>query len=114
MIKVGPLENVEGYAVWTGKRDTGLTLVPEVRLAADGQAQVNKSHWYVNYDRAGKLVAGPYSSVSEARGMASLLTNLDWTRPVEQFADEEIRIVTRVTREYREDLEFKRPYAQNK
>ncbi|MBE7556715.1 MAG: hypothetical protein HS126_37165 [Anaerolineales bacterium] len=62
------MENVEGYAVWTGQKDTGLTLVPEVKLEASGQAQVNKSRWFVNYDRAGKPVAGPYRSVSEARG----------------------------------------------
>ncbi len=114
LVKVGPLENVEGYAVWTGKRDTGLTLVPEVKLEANGQAKVNKSRWFVNYDRAGKSVAGPYNSVSEARGMASLLAHFDWTRPVEQFQDEEIRSVTCMTREYREDLEFKRLYEQNK
>lgn len=111
MVKVGPVENVEGYAVWTGQKDTGLTLVPEVKLEASGQAQINKSRWFVNYDRAGKPVAGPYRSVSEARGMASLLAHFDWTRGVENFADEEIRAVTRMAREYREDLDF-RQYMQ--
>ncbi len=111
MVKVGPVENVEGYAVWTGQKDTGLTLVPEVKLEASGQAQVNKSRWFVNYDRAGKPVAGPYRSVSEARGMASLLAHFDWTRGVENFEDEEIRAVTRMAREYREDLDF-RQYMQ--
>jgi hypothetical protein len=112
MVKVGPVENVEGYAVWTGQKDTGLTLVPEIKLEASGQAQVNKSRWFVNYDRAGKPVAGPYRSVSEARGMASLLAHFDWTRGVENFEDEEIRAVTRMAREYREDLDFKEHIRQ--
>jgi hypothetical protein len=112
MVKVGPVENVEGYAVWTGQKDTGLTLVPEVKVAAGGQAKINKSRWFINYDRAGKPVAGPYRSVSEARGMASLLAHFDWTRGVERFTDEEIRAVTRLTREYREDLDFKEHMQQ--
>ncbi len=108
LVKVGPLENVEGYAVWTGKRDTGLSLVPEVKRAASGEAQINKSRWFVNYDRAGRPVAGPYESVNEARGMASLLAHFDWAKDVESFNDDEIRAVTRLANEYREELEFAR------
>jgi hypothetical protein len=104
LVQVGPLENLEGYAVWVEKKETGLTLVPEVKLAASGQAQINKSRWFVNYDRAGKPVAGPFRSVGEARGMASLLTHFDWTKGVESFTDDEIRAVTRLARAYREDL----------
>lgn len=107
LVKVGPLENVEGYAVWTGQRDSGLTLVPEVKIAAGGQAQINKSRWFVNYDRAGKPVAGPYTSVSEARKMASLLANFDWTKGVENFSDDEIRATVRMAKEYREELAFR-------
>lgn len=112
LVKVGPVDNLEGYAVWAGNKDTGLTLVPEVKLEANGQAKINKARWFVQYDRAGKPVAGPYESVGEAKGMASLLANLDWNRPVEQFADEEIRGVTRMAREYREDLDFRQYVKQ--
>lgn len=112
LVKVGPVENVEGYAVWTGKRDTGLTLVPEVKLEANGQAKINKSRWPVNYDRAGKPIAGPYTSVSEVRGMASLLAHFDWTKEVENFGDEEIRQTLKMTREYREGLEFEEHMRQ--
>jgi ATP-dependent protease HslVU (ClpYQ) peptidase subunit len=104
---VGPLENVEGYAVWTGQRDSGLTLIPEVKIAGDGQARINKSRWFVNYDRAGKPVAGPSTSVSEARKMASLLANFDWTKGVENFSDDEIRATVRLAKEYREELAFR-------
>jgi hypothetical protein len=107
LVKVGPVENVAGYAVWVGKRETGLTLVPEVKLEASGQAKINQSRWYVNYSRAGKPVAGPYKSVGEARRMTSLLAHFDWTRGVENFEDEEIRAVTRMVRAYREDLDFR-------
>lgn len=107
LVKVGPLENVAGYAVWTGQKDTGLTLTPEVKPAASGQVQINKSRWFVNYDRAGKPLAGPYRSVSEARGMASLLAHFDWTKGVESFKDGEIRAAGRMAKEYREELDFK-------
>lgn len=120
LVKVGPVENLEGYAVWAGKKDTGLTLVPEVKVEG-GQVRVNKTRWFVNYDRAGKPVAGPYESVSEARGMASLLAQLDWAKSVENFGDQEIRQAAQAIRSYREDLDFKRycmhginKYTQNK
>jgi hypothetical protein len=44
--------------------------------------------------------------------MAALLAHFDWTRPVEQFTDEEIRGVTRMANEYRADLDFKQKMAQ--
>jgi hypothetical protein len=44
--------------------------------------------------------------------MASLLAHFDWIRGVENFADEEIRAVTRMAREYREDLDFRQYMKQ--
>jgi hypothetical protein len=106
MVKVGAVDNVAGYAVWTGKKDTGLTLVPAVKLAANGQIKIDKSRWFVHYDRAGKPVAGPYGSVDEARRMTSILAHFDWTKAVEDFKDEEIRAVTQLANDYRAEIEF--------
>jgi hypothetical protein len=111
LIKVGPVDNVAGYAVWTGQKDTGLTLVPEVKLAANGQVKIDKSRWFVNYDRAAKPIAGPFQSVREARGMAAFLAHFDWTRAVEDFEDDEIRQTLQMTKEYRDELNFKRQMA---
>ena len=38
--------------------------------------------------------------------MAALLAHFDWTQPVEEFKDEEIRAIVGLTKQYREDLEF--------
>jgi hypothetical protein len=111
-VKVGPVDNVAGYAVWTGQKDTGLTLAPEVKLAANGQVKINKSHWFVHYNRASQPVAGPYESVRAARGMASLLAHFDWTKNVEDFSESEIRQISHLTQDYRHELEFKRHMAR--
>lgn len=51
-------------------------------------------------------MAGPYSSLNEARGMAALLAHFDWTKPVEEFRDEEIKTIVGLATQFREDLEF--------
>jgi hypothetical protein len=85
-VKAGPVDNVAGYAVWTGQKDTGLTLAPEVKMAANGQVKINKSRWFVNFDQVSKPIAGPYESVRQARAMATLLAHLDWTKNMANFS----------------------------
>ena len=111
-VKVGPVDNVAGYAVWIGQKETGLTLAPEVKMAANGQVNINKSHWFVHYNRASQPVAGPYESVRQARGMAALLAHLDWTKNVEDFSEGEIRQISHLTQDYRQELEFQRYMAR--
>lgn len=48
----------------------------------------------------------PFTSLNEARGMAVLLSQFDWHRPVEDLGDDEIRAVARVAAAYREELQF--------
>jgi hypothetical protein len=112
IVQVGPVDNVAGYAVWTGQKDTGLTLAPEVKMAANGQAKINKSRWFVNYDQVSKPIAGPYESVRQAGAMAALLAHLDWTKNVEDFSEGEIRQISHLTQDYRHELEFKRHMAR--
>jgi hypothetical protein len=81
-------------------------------MGAGGQARVNKARWFVNYDRANKLLSGPYSSVREAQAAASLLAPFGWNRPVEDFSDSEISSVVQTVNRYREDLEFRSQMAK--
>ena len=111
-VKVGPVDNVAGYAVWTGKKDTGLTLVPEVKLTGSGQVKIDKSRWFVNYDQVSKPIAGPYESVRQARVMAALLAHFDWTKNVEDFSEGEIREISQLTQDYRQELGFQRYMAR--
>jgi hypothetical protein len=103
LLSVGPLDHLEGYVVTAGGKETGLTITPEFKTEA-GRVRVNQARWYVNYQRAGKPVAGPYSSLNEARSMAGLLAQFEWNRPVEDFSDNEIRAVAQVAAVYREEL----------
>jgi hypothetical protein len=105
-ITVGPLDNLEGYAVLARGQDTGLSLTPEVKVEDGGQVRINKARWFVNYDQAGKAIAGPFESVKQAQGMASLLANIDWNRRVEEIPEQDIKIAAELARIYRDELGF--------
>lgn len=107
-IKVGLIDNLEGYAVLVKGQDTGLSLTPEVKVEAGGQVRINKARWFVNYDQAGKAIAGPFESVKQAQDMASLLANIDWTRSVEEVPQEDVKTAAEISRIYREELGFKK------
>ena len=111
-MKVGPGNNVEGYAVWCGNKNTGLTLIPAIKIGVGGQAKINQARWFVYYDRVAKPLAGPYNSIGESREMVSLLAHFDWTNEVENFSDEDIHQILKMIQEYRQELDFKRYMAQ--
>jgi hypothetical protein len=113
-ITVGPLDNLAGYAVLARGQDTGLSLTPEVKVEAGGQVRINRARWFVNYNQAGTAIAGPFESVKQAQGMASLLANLDWNRHVEEIPEEDVRTASAMGREYREELGLAKLHAGNK
>lgn len=108
-VRVG-VTQVEGYTVLRARdrQETGLTITPAVKIDGSGQVQVNKKSWFVNYDRIGQPVGGPFQSLPEAQGLAAELARLDWNRAIEEFSDEEIRGAVRLANNYRENLAFKK------
>ena len=88
-------------------QDTGLSLTPEVKVEAGGQVRINRDRWFVNYNQAGKAIAGPFESVKQAQGMASLLANLNWTRRVEEIPEQDVKTAAELARWYRKELGFK-------
>lgn len=108
-VRVG-VAQVEGYTVLRARdrRETGLTITSAVKIDGNGQVQVNKNSWFVNYDRVGQPVGGPFRTRQEAEGLASELARLDWNRAIEEFSDEEIRGSVRLANNYRENLTFKK------
>ena len=108
-VRVG-VTQVEGYTVLRARdrQETGLTITPAVKIDGNGQVQVNKNSWFVNYDRVGQPVGGPFKSLGEAQGLASELARYDWNRAIEEFSDEEIRGSVRLANNYRENLAFKK------
>ena len=100
-ISTGGLSHLTGYAVHVRGRPTGLSLVPEVKTN-QGQIKLDRSRWYVNYDRAGKPIAGPFNSRKSAQQMAGLLANIDWQRPPSEIRQGEIDTVKAMSRQIRD------------
>jgi len=107
-VKVG-VTQLEGYTVLRARdrQETGLTITPAFKIDGNGQMQLNKKSWFVNYNRVGQPVGGPLQSLPEAQGLASKLARFDWNRAIEEFSDEEIRGLVRLANDYRENLAFK-------
>jgi hypothetical protein len=105
-INAGGLKNLDGYEVFLsdGTR-TGLTLTPEVKVDENGSVTINKTRWFVNYDRAGRAIGGPYESLSQARSMALIMAQFNWLRSIEEFSNEELEAITRAANAFRADLE---------
>lgn len=108
-VRVG-MTRVEGYTVLRARnrQETGLTITPVVKIDGNGQVQLNKKSWFVNYNRVGQPVGGPFQTRQEAEGLASELARFDWNRAIEEFSDEEIRGSVRLANNYRESLTFKK------
>jgi hypothetical protein len=106
-VRVGPTE-MEGYTVLRthDRRETGLTITPAYKIDSSGHVQANNKSWFVNYDRVGQPVGGPFQSRKEAQGLASELARFDWNRAIEEFSDEEIRESVKLANNYRETLGF--------
>ncbi|GAB4461066.1 MAG: hypothetical protein Kow0031_40390 [Anaerolineae bacterium] len=99
----GGVSGLAGYAVLIGGKPSGLSLMPEVR-ADQGQLRVDERRWFVNYDRAHKALAGPFSSREQAQTAASLLCNFNWNRDVVDFSAEEVASVKALLIEFRKKL----------
>ena len=76
------MTQVEGYTVLRAcdRQETGLTITPAFKIEGNGQVQVNRKSWFVNYSRVGQPVGGPFRTRQEAEGLASELARFDWNR----------------------------------
>ncbi len=99
----GGVSGLAGYAVLTGGKPSGLSLMPEVRTDQE-QLRVDERRWFVNYDRASKALAGPFSSREQAQTAASLLCNFNWNRDVADFSAEEVAGVKALLIEFRKKI----------
>lgn len=113
-VNLGAIKNLDGYSVvLSNERPTGLTISPGFKVEGDGQVTIIKDRWFVNYDLAGKPLAGPYDSLNQAKGMAALLAALDWNRPMQDFAAEEVRLITALENSYRAGIEDEKLLKQH-
>lgn len=99
----GGISGLAGYAVLTGGKRSGLSLMPEVR-ADQGQLRIDAQRWFVNYDRANKPLAGPFTSREQAQTAASLLCNFNWNRDAADFSGAEVAGVKAMLIEFRQKI----------
>ncbi len=105
IVRTDVVDNLEGYAVLAGGKETGLSLVPNVTVSQkEGRVTVDKKHLLVHYDQANRAVAGPFKGVNQAQGMASLLVRFDWTRPPDEFTAEELDLIKAMSKNYRASM----------
>lgn len=87
---------------------SGLSLGPksdEARPIKD-EAQTICEEWYIHYDCAQKVLAGPFDFINEAQYLAALLAHFDWTRLANKFSRREIWEVRRIIAEYMREIEW--------
>lgn len=113
-VSVGAIKNLDGYTVLLSNgQSTGLTISPGFKVEGDGQVKLTQDQWFVNYDLVGKPLAGPYDSLNQAKGMAALLATLDWNRPMQDFAVEEVRLIAALENSYRAGIEDEKLLKQH-
>ncbi len=115
--------DVQGYAVRSLGRDTGLLLTPEINPSesatypepVEGSGQIKTTgRWSIIYEKTGQPVGGLYANVKQAQAMASLLANVDWTRSPDQFTPTEVQQAGAMARQMRGDLGYYQDREQEK
>jgi hypothetical protein len=92
---------------------TGLAITPTVEVLRDssgdpvrgerGQVMTKSNNytWYLTHVGSGTALAGPFKSVAQAQGLASILAQLDWNRPtLSSFSPRERAHIRRTITDY--------------
>jgi hypothetical protein len=98
-------------------QETGLAITPAVDALRDSDGDVVKNErgrtmlrsttgqWYLTHVGTGNGIAGPFDSVDQAHGLASILAQLDWRRErLMSFSPRERRHIGRVLASYEPGL----------
>lgn len=93
----------QAFAVWRGNRPTGMALTPAVMIDPRGQVGTSGC-WGVTHIDTGQLIAGDFTDIDQAEGMATLLADFDWTQPFEAMSKSEINEAKRIIEGYRRTL----------
>jgi hypothetical protein len=104
MLRRNPID-ADAYVVETAEgQATGLAIVP--RLVVDNGVRVDNAHWGIIHMESGKSLGGMcrFDHPVEAEGLASILAQLDWTRPIEDISPQEMADVDKTVRTYHQGL----------
>jgi hypothetical protein len=86
--------------------ETGLGITPCLVPAANGDIQLDESHWTLTHLATGMKLAGPYDCPAEAQQLASVLAQLDWTPtdPASRFTPQQVDQVRQTIAYYNQAL----------
>jgi hypothetical protein len=84
---------------------TGLAVTPVVVYDEAGSLSPARPHRFcITHLNSGKTLAGPFTTIEEAQGLASILAGIDWRRPAESFSRREVAVTQQVIKDYRTAL----------
>ncbi len=93
------------YFVYTpGGTGTGLAITPLLKRDGQGGLTTDPVSLNVTHLKSGMTMAGPYSSVEEARRLVSVLAQIDWRREVDVISRRELAATQQVVKAYNEAL----------
>lgn len=86
------------HAVYHAEGWSGLSLRPKLNEGKETEG------WYIHYDCAEKVLAGPFDFIRDAQHLATLLIRFDWTRPAAEFSRREIGEIKKIITEYMREI----------
>jgi hypothetical protein len=97
---VGPLETLTAEG-----GETGLAITPQMTVE-EGRLHIDDTQWGITHLDSGAVVTQGrwFDNPIEAEGLASILAQIDWQRPVEGISKPELADTDRTVRAYHEAL----------
>jgi hypothetical protein len=83
---------------------TGLAITPVLKKDDRGDLVTDPGQWVITHLRSGMAMAGPYSSIAEARRLASVLVEIDWRREPDALSRRELASSAQIIEAYNQAL----------
>jgi hypothetical protein len=83
---------------------TGLAITPVVKKNDRGDLVTDPGQWAITHLRSGMAMAGPYTSIDEARRLASVLAEIDWRREPDALSRRELAASRQIIEAYNQAL----------
>jgi hypothetical protein len=83
---------------------TGLAITPVMKKNDRGDLVTDPGQWAITHLRSGMAMAGPYTSIDEARRLASVLAEIDWRREPDALSRRELAASRQIIEAYNQAL----------
>ncbi len=98
--------DADAYLVLSAEgKETGLAITPRMAVE-DGRLRIDDTRWGITHLDSGVVLTQGhwFDNPIEAEGLASILAQIDWRRPVEDISKPELADTSRTVRAYHEAL----------